>query len=450
MDLVPKKKPEKSKTDADYKKRINSLLIGFYGTGPEYRGLAVDEIQKTLDEADQKGVLSKQDGLSFVQERKKHYDSYFADRAQKQRLRGVIEEGLSTVERPEFELGGSTDYRAMVTRMYIEAGGQEGTGMDIESFAAAYFPKMANGGRIGFDKGTEPKTSPVKTDVYKYPVGNKFGTRYAKEPRGNQYTKKSGISLQTDEYKNKIAKEIKDNFLRYNDVKKEYGKKTADIFKGQYPKVGKNPSKEGKKLAEIKRGNWIKEQSSVSMLQKLSGDKGRGGVQLSHLFSKNVPDSLKTLGYLPTDKNIKSYHKFEKPLTTAMDKVYSELDKKKTSAQALLAAFKKYQTEDRKLRSLFPQYKDTKSRLSFKRTAFDPSGIMVKEILRNPNLAISKEPGTQLKGVMPSSEKGKGILSIGADKLKKFRMPGGSGQDPYKDPLGGPDLIDIRKILRND
>ena len=86
-------------------------MIGFYGTGPEYRGLAVDEIQKTLDEAEQK-ALSKQDGLSFVQERK-HYDSYFADRAQKQRLCGVIEEGLST-ERPEFELGGSTDYRAMV------------------------------------------------------------------------------------------------------------------------------------------------------------------------------------------------------------------------------------------------------------------------------------------------------------------------------------------------
>ena len=101
------------------------------------------------------------------------------------------------------------------------------------------------------------------------------------------------------------------------------------------------------------------------MLQKLSGDKGRGGVQLSHLFSKNVPDSLKTLGYLPTDKNIKSYHKFEKPLTTAMDKVYSELDKKKTSAQALLAAFKKYQTEDRKLRSLFPQYKRYKIKIKF-------------------------------------------------------------------------------------
>ena len=43
--------------------------------------------------------------LVLLQERKKHYDSYFADRAQKQRLRGVIEEGLSTVERPEFELG---------------------------------------------------------------------------------------------------------------------------------------------------------------------------------------------------------------------------------------------------------------------------------------------------------------------------------------------------------
>jgi|TARA_R100001460_G_scaffold4032_3_gene11736 hypothetical protein len=51
-------------------------------------------------------------------------------------------------------LEGSTDYRTMVTKMYVKAGGQKGTGMDIESFAKKYFPKMANGGRIGYNEGS--------------------------------------------------------------------------------------------------------------------------------------------------------------------------------------------------------------------------------------------------------------------------------------------------------
>jgi hypothetical protein len=30
----------------------------------------------------------------------------------------------------------------MVTEMYIKLGGEEGTGMDIDSFAKEYFPKI--------------------------------------------------------------------------------------------------------------------------------------------------------------------------------------------------------------------------------------------------------------------------------------------------------------------
>jgi len=52
-------------------------------------------------------------------------------------------------------LGGDTKYNSMVTKMYIEAGGQEGTGMDIVSFADQYFPKKANGGRIGYAYGSD-------------------------------------------------------------------------------------------------------------------------------------------------------------------------------------------------------------------------------------------------------------------------------------------------------
>jgi len=52
--------------------------------------------------------------------------------------------------RVNFDLGGDTNYRVMVTKMFIESGAEEGTGMGIEEFANTYFPlpQMANGGII--------------------------------------------------------------------------------------------------------------------------------------------------------------------------------------------------------------------------------------------------------------------------------------------------------------
>ena len=52
--------------------------------------------------------------------------------------------------RVNFELGGDTNYRVMVTKMFIESGAEDGTGMGIEEFANTYFPlpQMANGGII--------------------------------------------------------------------------------------------------------------------------------------------------------------------------------------------------------------------------------------------------------------------------------------------------------------
>jgi hypothetical protein len=61
--------------------------------------------------------------------------------------------------------GGDTKYNAMVFKMYAEAGGKEGTGMDIDSFAEKYFPKMAQGGRIGFQDGMDPDTMALRKKV---------------------------------------------------------------------------------------------------------------------------------------------------------------------------------------------------------------------------------------------------------------------------------------------
>ena len=65
-----------------------------------------------------------------------------------------------------FLKGGDTKYNAMVTKMYIEAGGQEGTGMDIDSFAEKYFPKMAQGGRVNYNQGSmDPDTLALKEKI---------------------------------------------------------------------------------------------------------------------------------------------------------------------------------------------------------------------------------------------------------------------------------------------
>ena len=57
--------------------------------------------------------------------------------------------------RTKFLDGGDTEYNAMVTGKYIELGGKEGTGMDIDTFAKEYFPKFADGGRAQFNSGSQ-------------------------------------------------------------------------------------------------------------------------------------------------------------------------------------------------------------------------------------------------------------------------------------------------------
>jgi hypothetical protein len=97
--VVPPKKPY---TDTQFKKRVDILIQGIYGTGPEYKDLAVREIQKELDKAEQEGVLSRQEGINFLRERKKYYDDYLNE--QRKTTDGPL--SLPSVEeRPEFYKG---------------------------------------------------------------------------------------------------------------------------------------------------------------------------------------------------------------------------------------------------------------------------------------------------------------------------------------------------------
>ena len=60
--------------------------------------------------------------------------------------------------------GGDTKYNAMVTEMYIKLGGEEGTGMDIDSFAKEYFKKFNQGGRVNYNEGS-PNTGEIRDRI---------------------------------------------------------------------------------------------------------------------------------------------------------------------------------------------------------------------------------------------------------------------------------------------
>ena len=174
---------------------------------------------------------------------------------------------------------------------------------------------------------------------------------------------------------------------------------------------GKHWSDEGRKRANLKRKTLTKARSNIQMEEALAALR-KSGLQFSHL-ALNELTSLQNTGYLPKDINIKSYHKFEKKVVDIAKQIKEAQDNKKFSIPERRNKIAELQKEDRALRKQFPEYAKTKARLVTKATSLDSSGIMIKEKLLDPKIAISQEPGTQLKGLTPKSEKGKEIIKMG-------------------------------------
>jgi hypothetical protein len=154
-DIIPKKKPKNYSKILDI---LNTPGAAEILSPKTYVNLVGEYSKKAYDNDE----ISKKEYMNIVQplfgdagimatEKIKKYDEEL--------------EKYATGGRVNFLKGGETSYNAMVTEMYIKAGGQEGTGMDIDSFAEKYFPKMAQGGRIGFQDGMDPDTMALRKKV---------------------------------------------------------------------------------------------------------------------------------------------------------------------------------------------------------------------------------------------------------------------------------------------
>jgi hypothetical protein len=154
--MTPKPKPKNFSKILDM---LNTSAAAKQFSPKTYVNLVGEFSRKAYDN----GELSKKEYMDIVQplfgdagimatEKIKQYDQELQKYADGGRI-GLLK-------------GGDTKYNAMVFKMYAEAGGKEGTGMDIDSFAEKYFPKFATGGRVNYNSGSmEPDTMALKEKI---------------------------------------------------------------------------------------------------------------------------------------------------------------------------------------------------------------------------------------------------------------------------------------------
>ena len=145
MAEVPKPKPL---TEDQFKNELDlTAKIIFNKTLPK------DDLRITLQEkikkAEDKGIMSSEEALSFVKDRIEFFKEYSKENP----MGDAPPKNFNIGGRVNFLEGGDTKYNAMVTEMYIKLGGKEGTGMDIDTFAEKYFKKFSTGGRVNYDEG---------------------------------------------------------------------------------------------------------------------------------------------------------------------------------------------------------------------------------------------------------------------------------------------------------
>jgi len=284
------------------------------------------------------------------------------------------------------------------------------------------------------DDGSRPGYGGDTSKVYNektghiYPGGNKYRKWWSKTPGNNQH-KNSLKSLKNPEYIETLTERINDpKYKNYNYQDLVDESIITDKEYRALKKLGIDAQFEGKHSYVPKnKGNMVRYakmslQSNPSILTKMAG---KEGLHLSHLSLTEL-DSLKNLGYLPKDINIKSYHSFEKKIVANAKEIYEVQNNKSLSTPEKRAEIAKLQNKDRALRKEFPKYADTKARLKVRASNLELSGLKIGEKLPNPAVAISQTEGTLLKDIKTGSQKEKDLLKLSTKSLEaKIKELGG-------------------------
>ena len=164
------------------------------------------------------------------------------------------------------------------------------------------------------DKDNTIDTSPVKTEVYKYPRGNRYNIVYAKTPNNNQHVRRSDEELQKI-IDSKPKNWTKKDFLgegKLNNQKlltrKETDRKTLTFYQTgkriNMKNIFDNSTEES--ISEFKKGEidfeTLKNRSSTIKWRNNMSDKER------ELYDKKVYDNLTEKQLEDKRKRQKNYH----------------------------------------------------------------------------------------------------------------------------------------------
>ena len=287
--VVPPKKPY---SEIEFKRAVNSLLTGLYGTGPEYRSLALQRLQEELDKAEKKGLFSKQEGISFIKERKEYLDGYFADRAQKQRLRGVIEEGIGTVDRKDLSEGSKKyDYKdPQQKNQYVMR-----TNEEIQEIIDN--PKYKNYTRKDFRNEKILTRNETERDGLNF---KNFGKKTKVDKRAKQNIKQSAFIKASQG--SAISMDQVNNFAHFAPKLKGYLVSTANTgpIKASINRAAEGYDKAIRNIAENQQKLVTEKPKGYVKLLEAENAKA---AKLSKDANKILPNQLKgTLGYFQVDK----------------------------------------------------------------------------------------------------------------------------------------------------
>ena len=438
--------PKKPYTDTQFKKRVDILIQGIYGTMPETRDLLISEIQKELDKAEQEGVLSRQEGLSFLQERKKYYDDYLME--QSKTTDGPI--SLPSVEeREEFSEGTKTKLVEFVEN-FKKTKGTTPTIMEIAKGAKASTTSVRKYLKEGDDFKVTAYVESAKKAGAASAAKKNTGVLEVDQEAFDDLKKLTkdikGISIQTTGTKSKSAglrigkqyQEIMDQFLggqptKYFPADKEGINKLKDLITeiadSEVYTKNVTPFLTSKEKLAIKRAKaaMYKKQDPYGIyrtLREYKTEKFPGtmskDIVIQHGQPKFTTQTLSRMGLIPTEINTAPVvERIEGLRNDLLTNLNQKLKNPKTSVADKKILIEEFNTKMKGLRS---QLKGTEGQglVNFELLDIDEKGNVkkIKDISFNPKkgLAFGNELG-ELDLSKITKEQADEIIALGKKKI---------------------------------
>jgi hypothetical protein len=393
--------PKKPYSAVQFKNKADTLLQGVYGTGKSSNAFLVDLMQKELNKAVEEGVVTMQEGLEFIKSRKKYYDDYLKE--QSKTTDGPI--GLPQIEeRTEFNKGTPKDFNR-------NPGGKNQFTLrsDSEIQKIINNPKYKDYTRKDFrnEKILTRKETERKGLEFK-----NFGKKVKVDKRANQNLKQSqfikgsqGSSISMDKI---------NNFAHYAPKLVSYLTSTSDTgpLKATVNRAAEGYDKEALKIAE-KQEKLLKEKPKNYKEQLIK--ENYKAANLSKKANKELPNKLRgTLGYFVVNPDNGKF-------------TLKGVDRAKT--------FAGISGEKREFIKMAPS----------ERKSFGPTQSVIQALIDSVK---KKVPGANIMRATNAPTPNK-VLTSQMFKGAFKGMPGGSGDRPLKDPLGGQiDLIDVKELIK--